>query len=274
MGKGWEAWKGENQTPKQRQNQFQGITIAIWFLVLYHWFLYWWIICLSRSTKWSWSGFWAVQTTWWVPLHSPQNGKSFTLHPKIASTCKNKTFLLWLQIFYPLLFYQSLWAKILHCAYVVGFTYIHIYLYLPLSLSPPLHSITPLLEGGKMSTSVYCRGLSHLFLSSLEHLGDWFWSVCLKLIAIQGFTSPSYVGMLSQPTREGWLLFAWQICVVNSFGSFSTFTKHSTQKLIQANWNPWANPFCVTVVSRGVTSWDLEVRTLCSQRKAFQRKKA
>lgn len=180
------------------------------------------------------------------------------LHPKIASRCKNRTFLLWFQIFYPFLFYQSLWAKILHCAYVVGFIYIHIYLYLPLSLSPPLHSITRLLEGGKTSTSVYCRGLPHLFLSSLEHLGDWFWSICQKLIATRGFMNPSYVGMLSQPTHEGWLLFAWQICVVNSFGSFSTFTRHSTQKLIQANWNPWANPFCVPVVSRGVISWDLQ----------------
>lgn len=126
-------------------------------------------------------------------------GKSFT--PKLLAGVRTEPS--FCDFRYFTLFYQSLWAKILHCAYVVGFIYIHIYLYLPLSLSPPLHSITRLLEGGKTSTSVYCRGLPHLFLSSLEHLGDWFWSICQKLIATRGFMNPSYVGMLSQPTREG-----------------------------------------------------------------------
>lgn len=69
--------------------------------------------------------------------------------------------------------------------------------------------------------------------------------------------SPNYAGMLSQPIHEGWFLFIWQTCVVNSFGSFNTFPSRSTYALIQANWNPWANPSCVAIVLCSVTSWDL-----------------
>lgn len=63
-------------------------------------------------------------------------------------------------------------------------------MYLSLPSLPLLHSITSLLKGGKMSTSVYCRGLSHLFLSSPEHLGDWYWSIFQQLTATRRAREP------------------------------------------------------------------------------------
>lgn len=69
--------------------------------------------------------------------------------------------------------------------------YTHIYICIcPCPPSLPLHSITSLPVGGKTSTSVYCRGLSHLFFSSLEHLGDWFWSIFQQLIATHRTREP------------------------------------------------------------------------------------
>lgn len=132
---------------------------------------------------------------WWVPLLSPyyvRNSPSpFT--PKLLEGIRNTPPFCNYRYF-SLCFFIESWNSALWI-YCGGYIYIHIYMkrfyiytyiYIcicPCPPSPLLHSITSLLEGGKTSTSVYCRGLSHLFFSSPEHLGDWFWSIFQQLIA-------------------------------------------------------------------------------------------
>lgn len=185
----WEALK--NQTPNQSQNQLQDTSVAIWSLVPYHQFSDWWIIYRSNSTKWSWRGFWIVQTMWWVTWLSPYvvRNRASPFTPKLLAGIRNTPPFCNYRCFSLHLFIESFELKfclvdILRELHIYMRNYIHIYICIcPGPPSPLLHPVTSLLEGGKTSTSVYHRGLSYLFFSSPEHLGDLFWPIFQQLTA-------------------------------------------------------------------------------------------